>query len=109
MISFVLFSVACNNSTENTNEKKETETNDMKAGITEKPFGTFEQKPVTEYTITNANGMQVSVINYGGTVTKLITPDKNGAMGDVVTGFESLDGFLAKRRSLFRCIDRQIW
>jgi len=35
----------------------------MKAGITQKPFGTFEQKPVTEYTITNANGMSVSVIN----------------------------------------------
>jgi aldose 1-epimerase len=51
---------------------------------------------VTEYTITNAKGMQVSVINYGGAVTKLITPDKNGAMGDVVTGFESLDGFLQK-------------
>jgi aldose 1-epimerase len=96
VISFVLFSVACNNNTENTTDKKEPETNDMKHGITEKPFGTFEQKPVTEYTITNAKGMQVSVINYGGTVTKLITPDKNGVMGDVVTGFESLDGFLQK-------------
>jgi len=96
VISFVLFIVACNNGTENTNEKKEPETNDMKAGITEKSYGTFEQKPVTEYTITNAKGMQVSVINYGGAVTKLITPDKNGSMGDVVTGFESLDGFLQK-------------
>jgi aldose 1-epimerase len=40
--------------------------------------------------------MQVSVINYGGTITKIITPDKKGVMGDVVTGFESLDGFLQK-------------
>ncbi len=95
-ISFALFSVACNNNTENTDEKKEPETNNMKAGITEKPYGTFEQKPVTEYTITNSNGMQVSVINYGGTVTRLLAPDKNGTMGDVVTGFESLDGFLQK-------------
>jgi aldose 1-epimerase len=101
LISFVLFNAACNNSTENTTEKKETETNKMKAGITEAPFGTFEQKPVTEYTITNANGMSVSVINYGGTVTKLITPDKNGAMGDVVTGFASLDGFLQKGDPFF--------
>jgi len=98
LISFVLFSAACNNNdnTENKTDKKGAEPRDMKAGITEKPFGTFEQKPVTEYTITNANGMQVSVINYGGAVTKLITPDKNGVMGDVVTGFESLDGFLQK-------------
>lgn len=98
LISFVLFNTACNNSdtAEDKTNKKEAETSDMKASISEKPFGTFEQKPVTEYTITNANGMQVGIINYGGTVTKLITPDKNGAMGDVVTGFESLDGFLQK-------------
>jgi aldose 1-epimerase len=98
LISFVLFYAACNNSdnTDNKSDKKEEATSDMKAGITEKPFGTFEQKAVTEYTITNAKGMQVSVINYGGIVTKLITPDKNGTMGDVVTGFESLDGFLQK-------------
>ena len=97
VISFVLFSVACNNnSTENANDKKESESNDMKAGITEKLYGTFEQKKVTEYTITNAKGMQLSVINYGGAVSRLITPDKNGSMGDIVTGFESLDGFLQK-------------
>jgi aldose 1-epimerase len=96
VLIFVLFSAACNNGTENTTNKKETETNDMKAGITEKPFGTYEQKPVTEYTITNAKGMQVSIINYGGTITKLITPDKNGVKGDVVLGFESLDGYLQK-------------
>jgi aldose 1-epimerase len=100
LVSFVLFNAACNNSndnnTENKTDKKEAETSNMKAGITEKPFGTFEQKPVTEYTITNANGVQVSIINYGGTVTKLITPDRDGKMGDVVTGFESLDGFLQK-------------
>ncbi len=97
VISFVLFSVACNNnSTENANDKKEPESNDMKAGITEKLYGTFEQKKVTEYTITNAKGMQLSVINYGGAVSRLITPDKNGSMGDIVTGFESLDGFLQK-------------
>ena len=68
----------------------------MKPGITEKSFGIYESKPVTEYTITNAKGMQVSIINYGGTVTKLITPDKNGKMGDVVLGFDSLDGYLQK-------------
>src|SRR5712675_2818937 len=95
LISFALFSAACNNNgnTENKTGKKEAETNTMQAGITEKPYGIFEQKPVTEYTITNANGMQVSVINYGGTVTKIITPDKNGNMGDVILGYDSLSGF----------------
>jgi aldose 1-epimerase len=67
-----------------------------KVSIAEKPFGNYEGKPVTEYTLTNANGMQVGIINYGGIITKIITADKSGAMGDVVTGFESLDGFLQK-------------
>ena len=99
VISFALFNAACNNNnntTENKTENKEAAITDMKAGITERSFGTFEQKPVTEYTITNVHGMQVGVINYGGAVTKLLAPDKNGMMGDVVTGFESLDGFLQK-------------
>ena len=99
VISFALFNAACNNdnnTTENKTENKEAAITDMKAGITERSFGTFEQKPVTEYTITNVHGMQVGIINYGGAVTKLITPDKNGMPGDVVTGFESLDGFLQK-------------
>jgi len=65
-----------------------------KISITERSFGTFEAKPVTEYTLTNANGMQVSIINYGGAITKIITPDREGNMGDVVTGFEKLDGYL---------------
>ncbi len=97
ILSFALLSLfACkskNNSTEKTNETKVTTT---KASITEKPFGTYEGKPVTEYTLTNSNGMQVGVINYGGIISKIITADKSGAMGDVVTGFESLDGFLQK-------------
>ncbi len=62
--------------------------------ITEKPFGTYEGKKVTEYTISNGKGMQVGIINYGGAITKIITPDRDGHPGDVVTGFESLEGFL---------------
>jgi aldose 1-epimerase len=95
LISFVLFHAACNNDNRATQtDKKEAEPSNMKAGITEKPFGTYEQKPVTEYIITNAHGMQVGIINYGGIVTRLITPDRNGSMGDVVTGFDSLPGYL---------------
>jgi aldose 1-epimerase len=67
-----------------------------KMSITEKTFGNFEGKEVREYTITNANGMEVGIINYGGTITKIITADKDGNKADVVTGFESLDGFFQK-------------
>jgi aldose 1-epimerase len=98
LFGIILACLACINNTAN---KKEIESNNMKASITEKPFGSFETKPVTEYTLTNANGMQVGIINYGGTVTKLIVPDKTGTMGDVITGFESLNGFRQKGNPYF--------
>jgi aldose 1-epimerase len=62
--------------------------------IIERPFGSLGTIAVTEYTISNANGMQVSVINYGATITKIITADKNGFFGNVILGFDSLDGYI---------------
>jgi aldose 1-epimerase len=91
------FFAACNND-------KTKETTDMKPTITEKPFGVIENAPVTQYTLTNAAGMQVSIINYGGTVTNLITPDKDKKMGDVVLGFDSLAGYLQATNPYFGCL-----
>jgi aldose 1-epimerase len=62
--------------------------------IIKKPFGNFENKPVTAYTISNETGMQVTVINYGATITQIITPDKAGQAGNVILGFDSLDGYI---------------
>jgi aldose 1-epimerase len=98
LFGITLAGIACNNNSEN---KKETESKNMKASIIEKPFGSFESKPVTEYTLTNVNGMQVGIINYGGTVTKIITPDKDGNLGDVILGYDSLSGFLQKGNPYF--------
>jgi len=71
------------------------------AKITTQNFGTFEGKPITEYTLTNAHGMQVGIINYGGIITKIITQAKDSSWGDVVTGYESLDGYLQKDNPYF--------
>ena len=97
--SFILVATAllcsCNNSTENTT------TNATKMGITEKPFGTVNGEAVTEYTLTNANGMQVGIINYGGTITKIFTKDKEGKLGDVILGFDSIAGYTQKGNPFF--------
>jgi aldose 1-epimerase len=68
-----VFLFSCNNSTESADKNTTT-----KMGITEKSFGSFENQAVTEYTLTNANGMQVGIINYGGAITKILTKDKEG-------------------------------
>ena len=76
----------------------------MKYSITEKPFGVFENEAVTQYTIANPGGMQVSIINYGGTLTGIITPDKDKKPGDVILGFDSLAGYLQKGNPYFGCL-----
>ena len=72
--------------------------------ISKKPFGNFENKPVTEYSLQNANGMQVSIINYGATVTKLITADKHNLFANVINGFDKLDDYLHSNNPYMGCI-----
>jgi aldose 1-epimerase len=91
-----VFLFSCNNSTESADKNTTT-----KMGITEKSFGSFENQAVTEYTLTNANGMQVGIINYGGAITKILTKDKEGKFGDVVLGYDSIAGFTQKGNPFF--------
>lgn len=46
------------------------------------------------YTLTNKNGLIIKVTNYGGTVTALSVPDKNGTLTDIVLGFDDLNEYL---------------
>jgi aldose 1-epimerase len=66
------------------------------AGIIKKPYGALpDGREVEFYVLTNDNGLQVSITNYGGIVTSLTAPDRNGRFADVVLGFDGLDGYLA--------------
>jgi aldose 1-epimerase len=58
-------------------------------------FGMVSGRPVDRYTLTNRNGVAVSAITYGGIITSIVTPDRRGRPGDVVLGFDTLDGYLA--------------
>ena len=48
------------------------------------------------YTLTNARGLTVKITNYGGIVTHLLAPDRNGKAEDIVLGYDSLAGYLKK-------------
>ena len=52
--------------------------------------------PVDLYTLTNANGVEMKVITYGGIVISLKTPDRNGQLEDIVLGYDNLQGYLDK-------------
>lgn len=69
-----------------------------KGNIQKTIFGhTAEGEEVHLYTLTNQNGLQAKITNYGCFVTSLLTPDKNGQMGDVVLGFDSLSHYFNRR------------
>jgi len=61
------------------------------------PFGkTADGTVVDLYTLTNKNGVEAKITNYGGIVVSLKVPDRKGIMGDVVLGFDSLSSYVAK-------------
>jgi aldose 1-epimerase len=82
---------SCNNSTEENPGAVDT-----LARHTAADWGEVDGKKVQLFTLTNKNGMQVSISNYGGTITKWLAPDKNGVQANIVLGFDSLSGYLAK-------------
>jgi aldose 1-epimerase len=66
-----------------------------KAGVTKSSFGTMPGGAAVDlYRLTNANGLEVGAINYGGIITTIRVPDRNGRLGDIVLGFDRLDGYL---------------
>ena len=68
----------------------------MKATVEKKEFGkTADGTIVDIYTLTNANGMMVRITNYGGIITELHVPDRDGKLADVVLGFDNLKSYLA--------------
>jgi len=46
------------------------------------------------YTLTNSNGLEATITNYGGIVVSLKVPDKNGKIEDVVLGYDTLNDYL---------------
>ncbi len=64
-------------------------------------YGSFEGDTVWQYTLTNAHGMVVKVLNYGGVITDILTPDRNGSIGNVVLSYDSLAGYLQKGNPYF--------
>ncbi|MGB0415907.1 MAG: aldose epimerase family protein [Coraliomargarita sp.] len=53
------------------------------------------------YTLTNCNGLQVKVSDYGATLVAVIAPDRNGDMADVLHGYDSVRGYTGAKNPYF--------
>src|SRR5438874_2681490 len=66
-----------------------------KSHLSRQSFGkTQDGTPVDLFTLRNKQGTEVKISNYGGIVTSFKVADRNGKMGDVVLGYDNLDGYL---------------
>jgi aldose 1-epimerase len=65
-----------------------------KTSISRAGFGSVRGATADLYTLVNANGLRMSLSTYGGIVTMLEVPDREGRLADVVLGFESVDGYV---------------
>lgn len=66
-------------------QKKETPLSDMK---------TVDPSQLELYVVKNANGVSMAVTNLGGRIVLLQVPDKNGKLGDIVLGYDSLEQYI---------------
>lgn len=92
-IAMTFVGVSCKNKIQKENIKDPMEQK-SKATVTKKDYGTTsEGKTVELYTLRNTNGMEVDIITYGGRITGLSVPDRDGKFSNVVLGFDTLEQY----------------
>lgn len=63
--------------------------------INQRPFGTMEDgKEVSCWTLTNDQGMQAEILDYGATIRSILVPDRTGKLVDVVLGYDTLEEYV---------------
>jgi aldose 1-epimerase len=61
--------------------------------LSEATWGKDLDKVVKLFTLTNKNGMEVKISNFGAVINSIVVPDRNGKMENVVLGFDSLKSY----------------
>jgi aldose 1-epimerase len=70
--------------------------------ISKTVFGQIDGKNIDLYTISGKD-IVVKITNFGGIVTSILVPDRNGKMDDVVLGFDSLQNYTGEH-PYFGCL-----
>ncbi|WP_144555348.1 aldose epimerase family protein [Bacillus sp. X1(2014)] len=61
--------------------------------LLQEKFAELEGQTITTFTMINDQGMEVSTIDYGCTITKILVPDRNGTLENVVLGFDTIEEY----------------
>ena len=63
--------------------------------ISAQPWGTTPAgDEITLYTLSDGDKIKVDIINYGARIVSIVVPDRSGKPGDIVLGFDDLEGYL---------------
>ncbi len=63
-------------------------------GVKMRAFGKIRDgREARLYTLSNKSGMEVVITDFGATVVSIKVPDRNGKLGDVVFGYDTLEGY----------------
>lgn len=82
--------------------KEEIEVEPLK--ILRKKFGNLKSgEEVIKYSLINKKGVTVGVLNYGGIITDILTPDKKGTFENIVLGFDNIRDY-EEKSPYFGCI-----
>jgi aldose 1-epimerase len=74
--------------------------------IIKEEYGRIEDQPVFSFKLVNDNGVELSCINYGCIITKIVVPDREGNLENVVLGYETLEEYLSDSYFLGAVIGR---
>ncbi|MEM7143991.1 MAG: aldose epimerase family protein [Verrucomicrobiota bacterium] len=61
--------------------------------VSSEPFGSVKGVPVELYTLRNPDGIEVQITNYGGIVTSIKVPDREGEVTEVVLGYDNFGDY----------------
>lgn len=72
---------------------------ESKTTVTHTPFGKMPDGTAIEIYTLSDGGYEARIMSYGGILVSLKVPDRDGKSGDVVLGFDNLDGYVANNNN----------
>ncbi len=93
LLTLAVSVTSCNSNNNNKDNAMADSANNKAISVAD--WGEADGKKISLYTLTNSNGTEVKITNYGGIVTSWVMPDKNGSKSSIVLGFDELQGYMA--------------
>lgn len=87
-LATIVFFTACNTSV------TKNEACDLKPITQADKVDTVQGKAVYTYTLTNKNGLEVKITNYGATLMSILIPDSGNTKTDIILGFDNIQPYV---------------